>query len=239
MSTILTLARRELSAYFLSPIAYVVLAVFLALTGFFFGRLVFEPGQPATMRMLFEQFIPYILFFALPIITMRLVSEELRSGTIESLMTAPVTDTQVVLGKFLGVFAFYMAMLASTVIYWIMLALHGDPDFGATVAGYIGLTLLGATYLAIGLFFSTCTRNQMIAGLSSMAVIGLFFFLPPLLAQEVTGKLRVLVQHASLWDHHGGFVRGMLDLNHLLFFASTIVLFLFLSVKVLESKRWR
>ena len=239
MSTILTLARRELAAYFLSPIAYVVLAVFLALTGFFFGRLVFEPGQPATMRMLFEQFIPYILFFALPIITMRLMSEELRSGTIESLMTLPVTDTQVVLGKFLGVFAFYMAMLASTLIYWIMLALHGDPDFGATVAGYIGLTLLGSTYLAIGLFFSTCTRNQMIAGLSSMAVIGIFFFLPPLIAQEVTGTVRVLVQHASLWDHQQGFVRGMIDLNHLLFFASTIVLFLFLSVKVLESKRWR
>ena len=115
----------------------------------------------------------------------------------------------------------------------------GFPAGSSNAHHLVNKSQAPATYLAIGLFFSTCTRNQIIAGLSSMAVIGLFFFLPPLLAQEVTGKLRVLVQHASLWDHHGGFVRGMLDLNDVLFFASTIVLFLFLSVKVLESKRWR
>ncbi len=241
MRNIVTLAQRELATYFFSPIAYVVLALFLALSGFFFGTRVFEPGGPASLRQLFEWIVPLIVFFALPVVTMRLMSEELRSGTIESLMTAPVTDVEVILGKFFGVLVFYVAMLATTVVHWIMIALYSTSgtDVGATLTGYFGLLLLGSLYLAVGLFFSTCTRNQVIAALASLVLLGFFMYLPMLVAPQLTGAARAIVQHAWIQSHYDDFARGLIDLNHLLFFLSGIVFFLFLSVKVLESKRWR
>lgn len=239
MRNIVTLAQRELAAYFFSPIAYVVIALFLSLSGFFFISMVFTPGNPASMRPVFEFVIPMILFFALPIVAMRLMSEELRSGTIEQLMTAPVTDAQVILGKFFGVLVFYVAMLATTVVHWIMVGLYGDTDFGATVAAYIGLLGLGGLFLAVTLFFSTCTKNQVIAALASLVVLGLFTWLPMLVSQHVEGTLRAVIQHAGVMPHYQEFSRGLIDLNHVLYFLSGIALFLFLSVKVLESKRWR
>ena len=239
MRNIVTLAQRELAAYFFSPIAYVVIALFLSLSGFFFATRIFLPGNPASMRELFEWIIPLILFFALPVVAMRLMSEELRSGTIESLMTAPVTDAEVILGKYFGVLVFYAAMLSTTVIHWIMVGLYGDTDVGATLAGYVGLIALGGLYLSVTLFFSTCTKNQVIAALASLVVLGLFAYLPMLVARHVEGSLRAVVQHASIMSHYEDFSRGLIDLNHVLYFLSGIVLFLILSVKVLESKRWR
>lgn len=239
MRIIATLAQRELAAAFFSPIAYFVLALFLALSGFFFESRVFTPGGPATLRDLFEGLIPLILFFTLPVVTMRLMSEELRSGTIESLMTAPVTDVQVILGKYLGVMIFYLVMLATTLAHWAIVALYGDTDFFGTLTGYFGLLLLGSLYISVGLFFSTCTKNQVIAALATLVVLGSFAYLPILVFERVSGTLRAVVQHAHILAHYDDFARGLIDLNHVIFFVAGTALFLFLSVRVLESKRWR
>jgi ABC-2 type transport system permease protein len=239
MQNIATLARRELSAFFFSPIAYVVIAVFLAVTGIFFVRENFVPGGEASLRITFGLYMPLILVFVLPILTMRLISEEYRNGTIETLMTAPVSDVDVVLGKFCGAFLFYLAMLATTVLHVVLIATHGNLDFGLLLATYLGLALLGGLYIATGLFFSACTRNQIIAVLCSLVLLAIFTFLTNYVSDRWEGILRVTMQHLSIQSHYENFARGLVDTNDLVFFLSTTIMFLFLSVKVLESRRWR
>lgn len=234
-----TLTRRELAVYFYSPIAYVVLTVFLVVSGIFFGTDGFVPGNPASLRVVLGSIMPLILVFVLPMLTMRLLSEELSSGTIETLMTAPITDTEVVMGKFLGAYLFYMVMLASTLLYVVLIASFGPLDWGQAACTYLGLLLLGALYISVGLFFSACTRNQIIAVLCSFVVLAIFTFLANYVAQSLDGWQRAVIQHLSIVAHFQDFARGLLDMNHMIFFVSTAALFLFLAVKVLESRRWR
>ena len=169
-----TIMVRELGAFFYSPVAYVVLTVFLILSGFFFAFETFTPGGEASLRPLFAQSMPLVLVFVLPLLAMRLISDEYRSGTIETLMTAPVTDLDVILGKFLGVGVFYMVMLASTLVYAIIISMYGDIDLLLLTCNYIGLILLGGLYLSVGLLFSAMSSNQIIAGLTSLVVLLVF-----------------------------------------------------------------
>ena len=172
-------------------------------------------------------------------LTMRLLSEEFRSGTIETLMTAPVTDVDVVLGKFFGVLVFYLAMLATTLLHVILVASFGPLDVGLVACSYLGLILLGGLYISVGLFFSACTRNQVIAVLCSFVLLAVFSFLANYLAHNQEGTLRVVIQHLSLISHFQDFARGLADTSHVVFFLTTTGMFLFLTVKVLESRRWR
>ena len=238
MSNVATMARRELGAYFLSPIAYLVNAIFLFTAGLAFGLGTFQPGAEASLRTLLEFWIVLILVFVLPMLTMRLMSEELRSGTIETLMTVPITDVEVVLGKFFGALVFYLILLATLLLYPIILAIFGPVDVSLLVCNYLGLLLLGAFYIAIGLFFSTCTRHQVIAVLCSAGVLAFMTFAFQPMAQLVEGWPRVLLQQLSIRAHFHDFVRGMVDVNHLVFFLTMTCLFLFLSVKLLEMRRW-
>jgi ABC-2 type transport system permease protein len=239
MNNITTMARRELGAYFLSPIAYAVSAVFLFSTGRAFALGTFQNGAEASLRSLFEFWTMLILVFVLPMLTMRLLSEELRSGTIETLMTVPVSETEIVLGKFVGAFAFYLILLALLLLYPIVLAMYGPLDPLLLVCNYIGLILLGALYIAVGLFFSACTKHQIIAVLLSFVLLALMTFASHGLAQTVEGWLRALLQQLSVRTHFFDFVRGMLDVNHVLFFLTTTALFLFLTVKRVEMQRWQ
>ena len=159
MKKALTLARREIAGYFFSPVAYVIGALFLLSTGLWFFQTIFIPGQEASLRPLFDT-MAYLMIFAMPVLTMRLVSEEYHSGTIETLMTAPVTDAEVIVGKFLGVMAFYVVLLLCTGVLLALMAAFGQPDPGLAAMGYLGLLLLGAAYAAVGLFTSTLTRYQ-------------------------------------------------------------------------------
>lgn len=233
-----TVAGRELGAYFLSPIAYAVMAIFLFATGMAFGLGTFVNGKEASLRMLFDSWILIILVFVLPMLTMRLIADESRTGTIETLMTAPVTDTEIVLGKFLGAFGFFLILLAAMLIYPILLAMYGPLDAKLLLCHSLGLLLVGGLYIAVGLFFSACTKHQVIAVLSSFALLALMTFASHALAREVEGWLRVFLQQISIASHFYDFVRGMLDLNHVVFFLSTTALFLFLTVKRLEARRW-
>ena len=233
-----TMARRELGAYFLSPIAYAVIAIFLFASGLAFGLGTFTPGGEASLRMLFDFWMVLILVFVLPMLTMRLISDELRSGTIETLMTAPITEFEVVIGKFLGALIFYVILLGTLLLYPILLRMYGQVDVKLLLCHYLGLLLLGALYISAGLFFSACTRHQVIAVLMSFVLLALMTFASHALAQLVEGWLRVMLQQLSVRTHFHDFVRGMLDLNHVVFFVTTTGLFLFLTVKRLEMRRW-
>ncbi|UCC29680.1 MAG: ABC transporter permease subunit [Phycisphaerales bacterium] len=239
MRNITTMVQRELGAYFLSPIAYAVSAVFLFATGLAFALGTFRNGAEASLRSLIEFWVVVILVFVLPMLTMRLVSEELRSGTIETLMTVPITEIEVVLGKFFGALVFYLILLATLLVYPIVLSMFGPVDAMLLVCNYIGLLLLGALYISVGLFFSAFTRHQIIAVLLSFALLALMTFASHGLAQTVDGWPKAVLQHLSVRTHFFDFVRGMVDMNHVIFFLTTTALFLFLTVKRVEMRRWQ
>ena len=239
MRNVPTMAQRELGAYFLSPIAYAVIAMFLFSSGLAFGLGTFTPGGEASLRSLCDFWIILILVFVLPMLTMRLVSDELRVGTIETLMTAPITEIEVVLGKFCGAFVFYLILLATILLYPFLLQMYGPVDSKLLFCNYLGLLLLGALYIAVGLFFSSCTKHQVIAVLLSFALLALMTFASHALAQLVEGWPRVLLQQLSIRTHFHDFVRGMLDFNHVVFFLTTTAFFLFVTVKRLEMRRWQ
>jgi len=239
MRNVAPVTQRELSAYFYSPIAYVVLTIFLLVSGIFFVADNFVPGRESSLRVLLGGYMPWMLVVFLPMLTMRLLSEEFRSGTIETLMCAPVGETDVILGKFFGALLFYAVMLISTLVFAVIIALFGRLDTGMLLCTYLGLLLVGAMYIAVGVFFSACTRNQIVAGICSFVLLAVVTFLANYLAREQEGTLRVVLQHLSVLDHYREFHRGLVDTNHVIYFVTSTCLFLFLAVKVLESRRWR
>jgi len=231
--------QRELLSLFFSPIGYVVIAGFLLLTGVI--ALVtdsFGPGKPATLRRIFD-FTPYVLTIIIPAISMRTISEEYRSGTIESLTTAPVSDTQFVIGKYLAAFIFYAIMLSGTLVYLILMIKFGNPDIGASLAAYFGLLLVGVSFTAFGVFTSSLTKNQIVAWMLGMVPLMLFVWFAAFIIGAVEGKLRLAFQHVNIMRHLDLFNRGLITAESVVFFLATAVLFLFFTVKVVESRRWR
>ncbi len=239
MQNIATMARRELGAFFLSPIAYAVNAIFLFTIGLAFALGTFKSGAEASLRDTLDFWMILILVFVLPMLCMRLMSEEFRSGTIETLMTAPVTESEVIFGKFFGALGFYFVLLATVLVFPIILASFGPIDLKLLLCHYIGMILVGALYIAVSLFFSTLTRHQVIAVLFSFALLALMTFASHALATQLEGWPRVVLQQISIRTHYHDFVRGMLDMNHCVFFITTTGFFLFLSVKLLEVRRWQ
>ena len=238
MRSVTPITQRELSAYFYSPIAYAVLAIFMLTLGVLFMLTTFKPGAESSLRQLVN-LMPLVLTIFLPVLTMRLLAEEFRSGTIETLMTAPVNEDEVVLGKFLGAFLFYLVMLVALLAFALVIAAFGRIDVGLLAATYIGLVLLGGLYLAVGVFFSACTSNQIIAAVLTIVPLMVFTFLADYAATNVSGLTGLILHHLSIQEHFMDFSRGLVDLNDVLFFLTSTVLFLFLAVKVLESRRWR
>ena len=246
MQKTLTLARRELAGYFFSPMAYVIGAVVLAVTAviFFFGfeligiHKIFQAGNEASLRPLFEA-LAYVMIFAAPLLTMRLLSEEFDSGTIETLMTSPVTDTEVVLGKFLGVMGFYAALLAASLVFLIVMAAYGQPDPGVAIMGYLGMIIMGGAFLAVGVFTSALTKYQIVAAILAIAILAVFTVLARQLVAHAPEPLNHLASKLSAMNYFKDFSRGIFDTRGLIFFLTVTALFLFLSVKALESRRWR
>jgi ABC-2 type transport system permease protein len=198
----------------------------------------FAPGQPATLRNFFS-FTPYVLAFIIPALTMRMISEEYRSGTIETLMTAPVSDAAMVLGKYLASLAFYLVMLGCTLVYLVVMKMFGNPDMGATLASYLGLLLLGASFLGFGLFTSSLTKNQVVAWMLATVPLMLLVWFAAFITTRTEGWLRDVLQYINIERHLDTFNRGLVTIEGVVFFAATAALFVFLSVKVVESKRWR
>ncbi len=238
-AAVIALMERELSALFFSPIAYIVGFVFLILSGMYFTTDVLQPGNEASMRMLFER-IASLLVFALPLLTMRSMADELATGSIESLMTAPVTDTGVVLGKFLGVMIFYIGLLTMTLPHLVLMKIYAKPVGTEILSGYIGLILLGAMFAAVGLFASSCTRHQLLAAVIAVAVLATFSFAASYAGEQLrAGFLRRFCTSLNVLDQFANCNKGMIDLRSVVFFVTNTCLFLFLAVKVLESRRWR
>ena len=232
------LAWREFQSFLYSPIAYAALAIFFGVASLFFFGGDFRPGQPAQMRSFFELTI-FILAAVVPILTMRLVSEEFSRGTIETLMTAPVTDAQVILGKFFGAVLFYLLLLAPTLLYVLLLVIYGSPEPGPIFTSYVGLILVGVTFISIGLLASTCTRFQLVSAIASLVFLLIMTILAFYLLMEATGWLRKVIMYGGFTWRYQNFTRGTIQLEDVIFFLRITVLSLFLSVKILESRKWR
>lgn len=242
MRCVLAVCRRELRAYFTTPLAYVFIVIFLALNGattFYFGGL-FDRGQ-ADLQPMFA-FHPWLYLFLIPAVAMRLWAEERKSGTLELLMTLPLSTTEAVLGKFLAAWAFTAIALALTFPTWITVAYLGDPDNGVIITSYFGSFLMAGAYLAIGGFVSALTRNQVIAFVVGAAAIFLFMMSGLELVISVfrgwaPGMVVDVVQSLSFLSHYDSVVRGVVDLRDLVFFLSVMGVFLFANVVTVDLKR--
>lgn len=240
MSKIWTICKRELSSYFDSLIAYVMIVVFLGLSGFFtwlYGNTVFLIGQ-ADLGVFFG--ISYwTLFFFIPAITMRSLAEETRSGTIELLSTKAVTDWQIVVGKFLAALILVGIALACTIPYYLTVSVLGNIDHGAIWGGYFGLLLLSAGYISIGIFSSSTTDNQIVSFLMAL-FIGMFFqILFDILASSFTGAVGSFFNFMSIRTHFESISRGVFDSRDFIFFLSIIFVGLTLSQTMLSRRNWQ
>ncbi len=239
MSRSMVIARREITSYFATPIGYVVMALYLVVSGILFSLSVLAPGQAASMRSFFEISV-FLLLFIAPAISMRLLSEELRQGTLETLMTCPVMDWEVILGKWLASVGFFTAMLVPTLLYVVVLEVYANPDYGPIFCGYLGLFLIGCLYLAAGLLASAFWSSQILAYL-----IALFFWLfywafTSILPQYVGGSTGDTLFWMNINTRFSNdFGKGVLDLSSVVYLVSGIIFFLIAAVKVLESRRWR
>lgn len=236
MHTALTIARRELAAFFVSPIAYLVAAAFLALSGYLFA-LILISSQQATLQGLFFN-VNVILLFMAPLLTMRLLADEQNKGTLEILLTAPVRDWEVVLGKFLAALGLFGVMLLCTLVYPLILwYVGGHPDYGPILTGYIGLILLAAAMLAIGVMTSSFTENQIVAAVIGFGILLLLWLIQSAgnVASGAAGVLKAL----SLPGHYDDFARGAINLEDVVYYLSLTIGALFIATRVLETRRYR
>ncbi len=253
MRNVITIARKELQAYFASPIAYVVIGFFALLYGYFFYTLLWyferqsmqvQPGGGATMNLnqmligpVFMN-VSVIVLFVMPMITMRTYSEEKRSGTMELLLTSPLTDLQIILGKFFGAFGLYVVMLAVTMIHMSLLFYYGSPEWKPVATGYLGLLLMGGCFISAGLLISSLTKNQIVAGMVTFAVF-LMLWVINWIGQSLGPTGQAVVTHLSITDNHDDIARGIIDTKHLVYYLSFIVFGLFLTARSVDSERWR
>ena len=247
MNNLLALTSRELKALWYSPVAYVVGALFLLMQGGIFGLLLTALNDPRmdpswTMAEFFfggSFFYWFSVMITAPLLTMRTFSEEKRTGTIEMLLTAPVTDTQVVLSKFLGTWLIYCGLWASTIVYFLILSRHTAFDWGPVFTGYLGTWLLGSVLMALGIFTSSLTRNQVIAAVMSFVILLFLFSIGILDAFIKDPQGSAIIKYLSLLDHLHNFSKGILDTRPILFYLSLTTICLFLTGRVINSPRWR
>jgi ABC-2 type transport system permease protein len=254
MNNILAIAHKELKGYFASPIGFIVVGLFSLLFGFFFYSLL-EFFNRQSMQMLGggatppmnvnEQLIrpvflnaSVIVLFVLPMITMRTYSEEKRSGTIELLLTAPLTDFQIIMGKFVGAMSLYAVMLAVTFIHIAVLFAFGNPEWVPILTAYLGLLLMGGCFVSVGLLISSLTKNQIVAGMITFAVF-LMLWVINWIASFTGPTAQAVLNYLSITDHLDDFTKGIIDTKHLVYYVSFITLGLFLTARSVDMERWK
>jgi ABC-2 type transport system permease protein len=259
MRNALAVFRRELRSYFSSPLAYAVMAGFLLIAGFFFYAILsnflnyamrsemqaqYYRSAPPPMNINLMALRPFfhnlaiVMVFTVPLVTMRLFAEEFRSGTAELLFTSPIRHVETLLGKFAAALVLYASLIGGTLVYMALLFLHGKPELGQILTSYLGLLLLGGAFVAVGIFLSTLTDNQIVAGF--LTIILLLFFWVIGWANEFAGPaLGGFLSYLSLLSHFDEFAKGVIDLKDILLYLSYVAFFLFLTTVSLESKRWR
>jgi len=254
LRNIWSVASKELRGYFTSPVAWVMMGLFALIFGYFFVaylanfvrnsmQAAFGQG-PQTMNINMELIRPLLgnasvlVLFLLPMVTMRTYSEEKRSGTIELLLTSPLTDFEIIAGKFLGTVGLYVALLGVTLLYIIILFIFGNPEWKPILSGYLGLLLLGSCFISLGLFISSTTKNQMVAGAATF-VVGLLFWIVSWIADSSGPIMSQVLSYLSITEHFDDFGKGIIDSKHLVYYLSFIAFGLFLTLKSVDSERWR
>ena len=253
MNNILAIANKELRSYFASPIAYIVLGFFALLYGFFYVTILsyfvqqsMQMNQfgPQSMNInqqmirLLLQNVTVVLLFVLPMITMRTYSEEKRSGTIELLLTSPLTDFQIIMGKFLGALALYAVMLLITMVHIGLLFIYGKPEWKPIVSAYLGLLLMGGCFISAGLFISSLTKNQIVAVMATFALF-LFLWVINWIGNFAGPQVEKITSYLSIIEHFDDFAKGVIDTTHVIYYLSFMTFGLFLTAKSVDSERWR
>ena len=247
--------KKEMRLYFTSPVAYVVVTIFLLIAGYFFYSIfafftlasmqsAMNPAMArdlnvtdSVMRPLFSN-VSVILLLLLPLLTMRLFAEERRSGTIELLLTFPVRDGAVLIGKYLAAFALYAVMLGLTVLYPGIVAYFARLETGPVFTGYLGLLLMGAAFIAVGIFTSSLTENQIVAAITTFGTL-LIFWILGWSADYAGGAVGRVLQHLSILEHNESFAKGVLDTKDIIYYLNFTILALFLALRSLEARRWK
>ena len=255
MRNIVAIAHKELRSYFASPIAYVVVGFFALLFGYFFVSTLsvmvslsmqagMFGGGPQSININEFMLRPLlsntaiILLFFLPFVTARAYAEEKKSGTIELLLTSPLSDLEIILGKFLGALALFVLMLAVTAVHMTVLFWYGEPELGPMLSGYLGLLLMGASFISLGLLVSSATRNQIVAGVTTFALLLLFWVLS-WMADSVGPTGQAVLTYLSILEHFDDFSKGVIDTKHVTYYVSFIAFGLFLTAKAVDTERWR
>ena len=247
--------KKELRLYFTSPVAYVLLTIFLLIAGYFFYSIfafftrasmqaAMNPQMgrdlnvtESVLRPLFAN-LSVILLLLMPLLTMRLFAEERRAGTIELLLTYPVRDGAVLVGKYLAAFTVYTVMIAGTLLYPLLLVIvRAQPEWGPLATGYLGLLLMGAMFLAVGVFASSLTENQIVAAIVTFGLL-LMFWIIGWTAEIVGGPLGTVLTHLSILEHNDTFAKGVLDTKDIIYYINFTALALFLTLRSLEARRW-
>jgi ABC-2 type transport system permease protein len=249
---IMAIADKELRSYFSSPIAYIIIGFFLLPFGVFFYlyltafvRQSMQQAQFGGAMNINQNVIRYVLqnasviiLFIMPMITMRTYSEEKRSGTIELLLTSPLTDLEIIVGKFLGALGLYMALLSVTLPYMGILFYYGNPEWRPVAAGYLGLLLMGGTFVSLGLLISSTTNNQIVAGIVTFVVF-LLLWIIGWFADSAGPTIGPITSWLSITEHFDDFSKGIIDTKHVLYYLSLITFGLFLTAKSVDTERWR
>jgi ABC-2 type transport system permease protein len=255
MRNMLAIANKELRSYFAGPIAYIAIGLWALLYGYFYVailqffvrnsmQMMGQMGGPQSMNVNQQlirpllQNVTIMMLFVLPMVTMRTYSEEKRSGTIELLLTSPLSDLQIIMGKFLGAMGLYAVMLLVTVPHIALLFIYGNPEWKPILTAYLGLLLLGGCFISLGLLISSLTKNQIVAGMVTFAVF-LLLWIITWIGSFSGPTVDQLTQYLSIIDHLDDFSKGVLDTKHLIYYVSFITFGLFLTAKSVDSERWR
>ncbi len=236
MKNIVAIFLKELKSHFYSLVAWIIISAFLVITSYFFIVILIY-SKEASMRYSFTN-MSIILLFLTPAFTMRLFSEEKKSGTIEILMTCPVRDGEVVLGKYLASFFLFLVMIGLTLQYPYILKTYGKPDFGPIISGYLGIILLGGAFLSVGIFVSSLTENQIVSAIVSFGILLIFWFIEAF-SSIVGTQGQNIISYISLSEHFYDFTKGIIDLKSVVFYLSFIAFFIFLTIRSVEARKWR
>lgn len=236
-NNIATIYKKELSSFFNSPVAYITIIVFLLINSWFFTSTFFLINQ-SDLRQLFN-IAPLTFLFFVPAITMSLVAKEKNDGTLEFLTTMPISDNEIIVGKFLAALSLLGTGLVFTLVHFVTLLIVGNNfDFGALISGYLGLLILGAAYTSIGIFASAVSDNQITAFIVGFLIIFIFFMMDKVL-MFVPSFMTSIIQYLSVDYHLSNISKGVIDSRNIIYFGSLITFFLLVSVRVLEMRKWR
>lgn len=236
MNKVLTIAQKELKTYFRSPIAYIILISTISIFNIFFF-LIIDRNQEASLRDVFRV-MEFLFIFIVPLLTMKTFAEEKSSGSMEFLMTTPTTNTEIVLGKYLGSLIFLTLIIGITSSYYFIIEFFGQPQVWVVLAGYLGIWLEGALFVAVGILTSSWTKNQIIAAMSSYVILFLLYFSISFI-KYFSGTAEVLIRYIGTWSHAENFTVGLITVADLVYYLSGILICLVLTRLSIENRLWR